>query len=157
MNSTLACLTGVFVLASACTAGAPPADSVPATADETAIHGLLETYARAYATADADLMESLFWLDDERFVEIEDHIPVPFGRDTFLSIMGWIRENQEPGGAMAFREPRVYLLGPSVATSVSLQDIGEGEEKTTSRVLLVYLKKGGAWRIIQGHFSSMPG
>jgi uncharacterized protein (TIGR02246 family) len=126
------------------------------TDDELAIRTLLDKYVTAFQSADADLMESLFWLDDERFIEIEDHIPVPFGRETFLEIMDWIRENQEPGGTMAFRNTRIFVLSPVVATSVSVQEIGTGEETSTSRALLVYLKNDGEWRILQGHFSSVP-
>jgi hypothetical protein len=70
--------------------------------------------------------------------------------------MKWIRENQQPGGRMAFVGTKVFFLSPAVATTVSMQEIGTGEETSTSRVLLVYLKNDGEWRILQGHFSSLP-
>ena len=110
MRAMLLCLISVMLLAS-------PSSSVVKSSrpmairsvDEAAILALLESYERAFATADADLMQSLFWLDDERFVRIENHISVPFGRDTFLSILERIRENQESGRVMAFRDTRVFL------------------------------------------------
>lgn len=121
------------------------------------ILAIIERYVRAFEKADADLMESLFWTDDPRFVEVENHIAEPFGRERFLAIMDWIREHQEPGWKMAFYDTKVHLLSPDVAYSVSLRDTREDGEAERSRVTLVYLKKGDAWRIIHGHFSDVPG
>jgi hypothetical protein len=84
-------------------------------------------------------MNSLFWIDDERFIGVEVHIAFPFGRDRFLAVMEWIRENQKPGGYMRFRDTQIFRLSPDVSTSVSIQEIGEEEETTGSRVLLVYV------------------
>jgi hypothetical protein len=58
---------------------------------------------------------------------------------------------------MRFYDTQVHLLSPEVAYSVSLRDQEEDGEIKTSRVTLVFLKKGNEWRIIHGHFSYVPG
>ena len=126
------------------------------TAEKRRILEIIETYVRAFETADADLMESLFWIDDSRFIEVENHIPAPFGRKRFLAIMDWIREHQKPGWKMKFYDTDVHMLSPEVAYSVSLRDQDEGGEVRTSRVTLVFLRKGNEWKIIHGHFSYLP-
>ena len=63
---------------------------------------IMDNYIRAFETADADLMESLFWVDDLGFSEVENHIPEPFGRERFLWIMDWMRKHQKPGWKMKF-------------------------------------------------------
>jgi len=45
---------------------------------------IIDTYVRAFEMADADMMENLFWTDDYRFIELENHIPEPFGQKRFL-------------------------------------------------------------------------
>ena len=118
---------------------------------------ILDDYVQAFEAADADRMAGLFWVDDPRFLEVENHIPEPFGRERFLWIMDWIREHQEPGRKMRFYDTQLHLLSPEVAYSVSLRDQDEDGEVKTSRVTLVFLKKGEEWRIIHGHFSYLPG
>ena len=114
---------------------------------------IIDTYVSAFEKADADLMESLFWTNDPRFIEVENHIPEPFGRKRFLAIMDWIRKYQKPGWRMKFYDTKVHVLSPEVAYSVSLRDQSEDGEVETSRVTLVFLKKEDEWRIIHGHFS----
>lgn len=118
---------------------------------------IISSYVRAFETADADLMASLFWVDDPRFIEVENHIPEPFGRERFLWIMNWIRENQPSGWKMRFYDTQVHLLSPEVAYSVSLREEEIEERKSSSRVTLVFLKKDEEWKIIHGHFSYVPG
>jgi uncharacterized protein (TIGR02246 family) len=118
---------------------------------------IIETYVQAFEAADADLMASLFWVNDPRFIEVENHIPEPFGRERFLWIMDWIRENQPPGWKMRFYETQVHLLSPEVAYSVSLREEEIEGERGKSRVTLIFLKRGEEWRIIHGHFSRTPG
>jgi len=118
---------------------------------------LIDDYVQAFEAADADRMANLFWVDDPRFLEVENHIAEPFGRERFLWIMDWIREHQEPGGKMRFYDTKVHLLSPEVAYSVSLRDQEEDNEVKTSRVTLIFLKKGDEWRIIHAHFSYVPG
>ena len=117
---------------------------------------VIRAYERAFAAADADGMASLFWVEDPRFVEVENHIPEPFGRERFLWIMDWIRKNQPPGWKMRFRDTQVHLLSPEVAYTVSLREEEIEGKRTESRVTLIFLKKGGEWRIIHGHFSRLP-
>lgn len=126
------------------------------TNDERDIRAVLESYVRAYEGADADLMESLFWVDDPRFVEVENHIPAPFGRERYLAILGWIREHQKPGWRMRFYDTQVHILAPDVAYSVSMRDSEEDGDVETSRVTLVFLRKEGVWKIVHGHFSYLP-
>lgn len=112
---------------------------------------------RAFESADPDLMQSLFWIDDPRFIEVENHIPRPFGRRRFIEIMDWIRKYQKPGWRMKFYNIEVNILSPEVVYSVSLRDQIEDGDAKTSRVTLIFLKRGGEWRIIHGHFSYVPG
>ncbi len=120
------------------------------------ILGIIDKYVQAFEAADADLMQSLFWIDDPRFIEVENHIPEPFGRDRFLWIMDWMRKNQKPGWKMKFYDTKVNFLSPEVAYSVSLRDQKENGDGKTSRVSLIFLKKETAWKIVHGHFSFSP-
>gem|GEM_PF-558445 len=124
--------------------------------EERKILALIDKYVRAFETADADLMQSLFWVDDERFIEVENHIPEPFGRERFLAIIDWIRKYQKPGWKMKFYNSKVNMLSSEVAYSVSLRDQKENGKPKTSRVTLIFLKKGNEWKIIHGHFSYLP-
>ncbi len=117
---------------------------------------VIRAYERAFEAADADSLASLFWVDDPRFVEVENHVLEPFGRERFLWIIDWIRENQPPGWKMKFYDTQVHLLSPEVAYSVSLREEEIEGERTVSRVTLIFLKKGEEWRIIHGHFSRVP-
>jgi len=117
---------------------------------------IIDKYVQAFENADADLMQSLFWFDDERFIEIENHIPEPFGKERFLWIMDWIRKNQKPGWKMKFYDIKIYFLSPDVAYSVSIRETEEDGEITKSRVTLIFLKKDNEWKIIHGHFSYVP-
>jgi uncharacterized protein (TIGR02246 family) len=120
------------------------------------ILSIIDTYVRAFETADADLMQSLFWVNDPRFIEVENHIPQPFGRKRFLAIMNWIRKYQKPGWKMKFYDTKVNILSPEVAYSVSLRDQKENGKLKTSRVTFIFLKKENEWKIIHGHFSYLP-
>jgi len=124
--------------------------------DKQKILEIIDIYVRAFEMADADLMESLFWIDNPRFIEVENHIPEPFGRERFLWIMDWMRKNQKPGWKMKFYDTKVNFLSPEVAYTVSLRDQKEDGEAKTSRVSLVFLKKENNWKIIHGHFSFLP-
>lgn len=121
--------------------------------EDSKIREIITKYARAFENADADLMQSLFWFDDERFTEVENHIPQPFGKDRFLWVMDWIRKNQKPGWKMRFYDTKVYFLSPEVAYSVSVRETEENGEKSESRVTFIFLRKGDEWKIIHGHFS----
>ena len=117
---------------------------------------LIDDYVSAFEQADADMMESLFWIDDSRFCEVENDRRNPFGRETLLAIGDWMRKNAQPGGKMRFYETRLHILAPDVAYSVSMRDEYEGETAIPSRVTLIFLKKGDTWKIIHGHFSHVP-
>lgn len=120
------------------------------------IEQILGDYVRAFENANADLMQSLFWYEDPRFIEVENHIPQPFSIDRFLFIMDWIRENQKPGWKMRFYDTQIHLLSPDVAYSVSMREQDEDGSMSTSRVTLLYLMKDGQWKILHGHFSLLP-
>ncbi len=124
--------------------------------DKQTILALLDSYCQAFADADADALQALMWFDDERFTEIEDHIPHPFGRETFLGIMDWIRNNAKPGNQMTFEQPEIFGLADDVAYGVALQHITTETGSGISRVTFIFVKKDGEWKIMHGHFSSMP-
>ena len=121
---------------------------------ESQIADLIEQYVSAVNSADADLLESLFWHDDPRFSEVENFVAAPFGQTDFLDIGNWIRKNAEPGHKQRFHNTQIHVLSDGVAYSVSLRD--ELETNGVSRVTLIYLKKEGVWKIIHGHFSDAP-
>ena len=77
--------------------------------DEGNIYDVLKEYVCAFETADADLMECLFWIDDSHFTEVEDFIAEPFGREPFLDIMDWIRTHPA-GGTMKFYKTGAPLI-----------------------------------------------
>ncbi len=117
---------------------------------------LIEKYVEAVNAADADQLSSLFWLDDERFSDIENHIPNPFGKKVFDDISDWIRKNAKPGDKQRFFDTRVYQLSPEVVYSTSLReelDPVASVRGATSRITFIYLRKEGTWKIIHGHFS----
>lgn len=57
---------------------------------------------------------------------------------------------------MKFYDTEVHMLSPEVAYSASLRDQDEDGEVKTSRVTLVFFKKGDEWKIIHGRFSYVP-
>ncbi len=122
--------------------------------DKQEILGIIDNYTDAVNGADASKLEGLFWYDDVRFSEVENHIPAPFGKDVFLDIGTWIRENAVPGEKQRFYDTSVHLLSDEVAYSVSMRE--ELEDRRISRVTLVYLKQDSDWKIIHGHFSYVP-
>lgn len=122
--------------------------------DEQKIQGIIDAYVRAVNGADADLLESLFWTADHRFSEIENDRAEPFGAEEFHAVADWIRQHAKLGEKQRFYDTKVYVLSPEVAYSVSMRD--ELEDGRTSRVTLVYLRRGDEWRIIHGHFSYVP-
>jgi hypothetical protein len=92
------------------------------TEEKQKILGIIDSYVHAFEMADADLMESLLWVGDPRFIEVENHILEPFGSRRFLWIMDWMRKNQKPGWKMKFYDTKVNFLSPEVAYSVSMRD-----------------------------------
>jgi ketosteroid isomerase-like protein len=122
------------------------------------ILAIMDSYVHAFEMADVDLMQSLHWVDDPNFTEIEDIISEPFSRDGFLSIMDCIRRERKPRRKMKFYDTKVSVLSPEIAYIISYQEIRSSKEEkvNTSRVSLIFLKKANEWKIIHGHFSSMP-
>lgn len=125
--------------------------------EESKILAVLDSYVNAFQDADPDALASLHWLEDERFSEIEDMIPNPFGKETYLKIADWVRKNAKPGTRqMKFHKPSVFMLSPDIAYTVAIQEITTPKGTGTSRVTLVFLKKDSEWRILHGHFSEVP-
>jgi ketosteroid isomerase-like protein len=121
---------------------------------EDEVRAIVREYEAAVNAADADRLNALFWADDARFSEVENHIPMPFGEATFGEISDWIRANAEPGEKQRFLGTWVFPLTRDVAYSVSFRE--EVEPGTRSRVTFVYLRKDEEWRIIHAHFSDVP-
>lgn len=122
------------------------------------ILAIMNTYVHAFEMADAKLMQSLHWVDDPNFTEMEDIVSEPFGRDKFLSTIDWTKSGGRSAREMKFCNVRVNVLSPEIAYISAYQEILslKEDEATTSRVSLVFLKKADEWKIIHGHFSPMP-
>lgn len=154
-NETVRILRGAFACAFVpCFIASCATGGISMTTDERQILDIIDRYASAANNADADLLESLFWHEDSRFSEVENHIPAPFGQEVFLDIGDWIRRNAKPGQKQRFYDTVIHLLSESVAYSVSLRE--DMESGGISRVTLLYVKKDGVWKIMHGHFSVAP-
>ncbi|MCP4545034.1 MAG: hypothetical protein GY835_01055 [bacterium] len=123
--------------------------------DEKQILAVIDDIEAAANRADPSLAERHLLLDDERFTEIEDFIPEPFGADGVRQIHEWIRENGKPGDNVRFTQRRVYLLSAATAYATSIQELSF-DKPSKSRVTLLFLKVDGRWRVIHGHYSTMP-
>lgn len=122
--------------------------------DQAKILGIINSYTKALDTGDAALWESLYWLDDANFSEIENDRPHVLDRRYIEQIGEFLRKRGPAAASQRWRDTKVYFLSPDVAYSVSLRD--EINTATTSRVTLVYQKKVDTWRIIHAHFSNVP-
>ena len=125
-----------------------------ANAEEKEILKIIDLYVQAVNDANVDLLESLFWKDDPHFTEVENDRAFPFGGEHFSEICQWIRQHGKPAKSQRFYDTQVHILTPETAYTVSLRD--ELNNNKTSRVSLLYLKKGDQWKIIHGHFSYVP-
>jgi hypothetical protein len=114
--------------------------------------GVLE---RSANEADPSKAEAVLWLDDERFSEIEDFVPEPFGAGVVRDIHNWIREKGKPGDNVRFEQVKVYPLAPDVAYATAIQELSF-DEPSVSRVAFVLLHKGERWGVIHAHYSAMP-
>jgi ketosteroid isomerase-like protein len=124
------------------------------TNEQAKIMTIIDSYAKALENADAALWESLYWLDDVNFSEIENDKPHVLDRRYIEQIGAALRKRGSSQPNQRWYDTKVYLLSPDVAYSVSLRE--EINTATTSRVTLIYQKKRGEWRIIHGHFSDVP-
>ena len=124
------------------------------TTGQAKVLGIIDSYTKALETGDAELWESLYWLDDPGFSEIKNDKPHPLDRRYIEQIAAWLRKNGPSKPNQRWYDTRVFFLSPDVAYSISLRD--EFNTGITSRVTLVYLRKAGQWRIIHGHFSDVP-
>ena len=115
---------------------------------------IIGSYTRALENGDAVLWESLYWLDDSNFSEVENDKPYVLDRGYIEQIGAAIRKRGPGKPNQRWYDTKVHFLSPDVAYSVSLRD--EINTATTSRVTLVYQKKGSEWRIIHAHFSDLP-
>jgi hypothetical protein len=111
--------------------------------------------------ADPSKAEAVLWLDDDRFCEIEDFIPEPFGAGVVRDIHSWIRENGKPGDNVRFVQVKVYPLAPDVAYATAIQELNF-DQPSKSRVTFVLpegwigARKGDRWGVIHAHYSAMP-
>jgi hypothetical protein len=126
------------------------------TADETqAILDVLKKLKEAANEADPAKAESVLWLEDARFSEIEDFIPEPFGAERVKQIHDWIREHGRPGKNVRFTDTKVHFLSSDVAYATAIQEL-HFDAPGKSRVTFVFLKQKGDWGIIHAHYSTMP-
>ena len=105
--------------------------------------------------ADPAIAESVLWLEDARFSEIEDMIPYPFGADAVRHIHDWIRENGVPGDNVRFTDIKAYFLSPEVTYATAIQELNF-DTPGKSRVTFLFLKKEGEWGVLHAHYSTMP-
>ncbi len=124
--------------------------------DTRQIEAIIQALEEASNEADPSKAEAVMWLEDERFSEIEDFVPEPFGADVVRQIHDWTRENAEPGDNVHFTDVSVHLLSPTVAYATAIQELYYDDEVGASRATLVFLKKGDRWGLIHSHYSAMP-
>jgi len=122
---------------------------------QTVVLEIIRKLEEAANEADPAKAETVLWLEDEKFSEIEDFIPEPMGADGVRRIHDWIRENGRPGENMKFRDIKAYSLSSDTAYATAIQELNF-DEPSTSRVTFVLLKKDDDWGIIHAHYSSMP-
>lgn len=123
--------------------------------DARQIEAIIRALEEASNEANPDKAEAVLWLDDERFSEIEDFVPEPFGADVVRQIHEWTRENAEPGDNVHFSDVIVHFLSPTVAYATAIQEL-HVDDVGASRATLVFLKKGDRWGVIHSHYSTMP-
>lgn len=119
------------------------------------IEAIIRALEEASNEADPGKAEAVMWLDDERFSEIEDFVPEPFGADVVRQIHEWTRENAEPGDNVHFGDVIVHFLSPTVAYATAIQEL-HFDDVGASRATLIFLKKGDRWGLIHSHYSAMP-
>jgi ketosteroid isomerase-like protein len=124
--------------------------------DTRQIEAIIQALEDASNEADPSKAEAVMWLEDERFSEIEDFVPEPFGADVVRQIHDWTRENAEPGDNVHFTDINVYLLSSTVAYATAIQELRFDDEVGASRATLLFLKKGDRWGLIHSHYSAMP-
>jgi hypothetical protein len=120
-----------------------------------AILDVIQALEQSANEADPSKAEAVLWLDDERFSEIEDFIPEPFGAGVVRDVHNWIRENGVPGDNVRFVRTKVYPLAPDVAYATAIQELSF-DQPSKSRVTFVLLRRGGKWGVIHAHYSAMP-
>ncbi len=118
------------------------------------IYRVIQSYPEALAKCDVTSWESLFWLDDPCFTEIENDKPTFLNKQYIEMISDFLRKNTPSPPNQKWYDTQVFLLTPDVAYSISLRD--EINTHQTSRVTLIFKKKSDEWRIIHGHFSNVP-
>lgn len=124
--------------------------------DTRQIEAIIQALEEASNEADPSRAEAVMWLEDERFSEIEDFVPEPFGADVVRQIHDWTRENAEPGDNVHFTDVNVHLLSSTVAYATAIQELRFDDEVGASRATLLFLKKGDRWGLIHSHYSAMP-
>jgi ketosteroid isomerase-like protein len=118
------------------------------------IHHVIQAYPEALANCDVTAWEDLFWLEDPSFTEIENDKPTFLNKQYIEMISDFLRKNTPGPPNQKWYDTKVFLLTPDIAYSISLRD--EINTHQTSRVTLIFKKKGDEWRIIHGHFSNVP-
>jgi len=124
--------------------------------DTRQIEAIIQALEEASNEADPSKAEAVMWLEDERFSEIEDFVPEPFGADVVRQIHDWTRENAEPGDNVHFTDVNVHLLSSTVAYATAIQELRFDDEVGASRATLLFLKKDDRWGLIHSHYSAMP-
>ena len=120
---------------------------------------MLELYSTAFNNHDPFGVASTLALDDPRFSEFEDVVP---GLMRAADVMRMLQNvTQSSGFGMRFENVDVCELAEGIAIVTGIQKsrtLKSGDEvEFQSRVSLVATRASdGRWRIVHGHFSSVP-
>jgi ketosteroid isomerase-like protein len=123
---------------------------------ELSVETVVWHYQEAVNARDPSQLRELLALDDARFTEIEDHIPEPFGAETAHEILRWIEEHPEGDYRVQYRDVKAFLLADTVAYVVAMHDWTTAKGTGQGRTTFIVIKEGSDWRIIHGHWSSVP-
>lgn len=101
-----------------------------------------------------DLMQ-LVAFEDPRFSEIEDHIPHPFGRDVFVSILQHIADHPESSYRCRYDDILTHRLSDEVGYAYGVHQWTNDQEGGSARYTFILIRQEGRWKILHGHWSEL--
>jgi hypothetical protein len=123
--------------------------------EEKQMQKIIDALEESANKANPSIGEAYILMDDERFSEIEDFVPEPFGAKTMKEINDWVRKNGKPGNNVRFTKRQIHLLSTTTAYATSIQELNF-DKPSKSRVTFVFIKIDNQWKIIHAHYSTMP-
>jgi ketosteroid isomerase-like protein len=134
-------------------------DTATGSSSLSGITEMLELYATSFNNHDPSGVASTLALDDPRFSEFEDVVP---GLMRAEAVKGMLRNVARSSGfGMRFDNLDIRELAEGIAMVAGIQKLktlkAGTEVEFQSRVSLVATRApDGRWRILHGHFSSVP-